>query len=333
MFGSTILDVAIGMVFVYLLISLICSALNETIETRLKNRSKDLEKGIVNLLGDPDLAKQIYEHPLVKALYPAGGDKPSYIPSRTFSLALWNLATTSAEEGKEAAAAVTRNLPAIRKVVAQLPNVDLRRALLTLIDEAGTDFDQARLNIEHWYDDAMDRVSGWYKRRSHKFLLAFGFAFAVALNIDSVRIADKLYLDTPRRNAIVATAQGYAAEVSKAGGRMPDKEIKENYAKIQELGLPIGWTENEFPASFGWKWLGVLGLKLVGLLLTGLAVSLGAPFWFDVLNKFMVVRSTIKPHEKSQETSSKDKRPPSGGAGGAGDGDGADPAKNKDGNA
>jgi hypothetical protein len=336
MFGSTILDVAIGMVFVYLLISLICSALNETVEAWLKNRSKDLEKGILNLLGDPGLVKQLYNHPLIKALYPQGGDKPSYIPSRTFSLALWNMATY-ARDGAEAASAVSRSLPEIRKTVAGLQDSQLKRALLTLMDEAGDDLEQARKNVERWYDDAMDRVSGWYKRRSQKFLLAFGFIFAVALNIDSVRIADKLYLDTPRRNAIVAAAQGYAAAADKKDSKVSTEEIKKNYETIQTLGLPIGWTKEEFSQAPGsewskWKWTGVLGLKLIGLFLTGLAVSLGAPFWFDVLNKFMVVRSTIKPQEKSQETPSKDKRPaptPTGGDGG--DGEEADPAKNKDG--
>jgi len=51
MFGSELLDVVIGMVFVFLLLSLICSAVNELLETRLKNRAGDLEKGITGLLG------------------------------------------------------------------------------------------------------------------------------------------------------------------------------------------------------------------------------------------------------------------------------------------
>jgi hypothetical protein len=308
MFGSTILDVAIGMVFVYLLISLICSALNETLEAKLKNRSKDLKKGISNLLGDDHLVDQIYAHPLVKALY-SGSDLPSYIPSQTFSLALWNLATY-AQEGKTAAVAVTRSLPEIRQAVALLPDNQLKTALLTLMDEAGNDVDRARRNVERWYDDAMDRASGWYKRRSQWFLLSFGLAFAVALNIDSVRIADKLYLDTPRRNAITAAAEGFAA-ASKAEGKIADDGLEKNYQKIQGLGLPIGWSADELPQSANaWTWTGIIVLKLVGLLLTALAVSQGAPFWFDVLNKFMIVRSTIKPHEKSEETPSKDKSAP-----------------------
>lgn len=313
MFGSTILDVAIGMVFVYLLISLICSSLNELIEARMKNRAKDLEKGITNLLGDHNLAQRLYAHPLVKALY-TQGDKPSYIPAETFSLALWNLATY-AQEGKDAAVAVTRSLPEIRKAVAGLPDEgglkDLKLALLTLMDEAGNDLDRARKNVERWYDDAMDRASGWYKRRTQWILLALGLAFAVALNIDSLKIADQLYLDTPRREAIVSAAQGYATAAGQKDNHPPAEVIEANYDKIKKLGFPLGWSRQDFPAdgSSGVDWLGVILLKLLGLLATALAVSLGAPFWFDVLNKFMVVRSTIKPHEKSGETPSKDKAP------------------------
>src|ERR1041385_2955072 len=90
MFGSQVIDVAIGMIFVYLLLSLICSAANELIEAKLKNRAKDLEAGIKNLLGNKALADQLYSHGLISGLFSQDKGKPSYIPSRTFTLALLN---------------------------------------------------------------------------------------------------------------------------------------------------------------------------------------------------------------------------------------------------
>ena len=54
MFNSTILDVAIGMIFVYLLLSLICSAAHEMIEYWLKKRASDLERGVRELLTTED---------------------------------------------------------------------------------------------------------------------------------------------------------------------------------------------------------------------------------------------------------------------------------------
>ena len=107
MFNSTILDVAIGMIFVYLLLSLMCSAANELIELWLKNRAADLERGIRELFNDRNrttgLVERIYSHPLVSGLFEKPYDAtrlnwfkrllglvnlPSYIPARNFALAL-----------------------------------------------------------------------------------------------------------------------------------------------------------------------------------------------------------------------------------------------------
>jgi hypothetical protein len=87
------------MIFTYLLLSLICSAINELIERQLKNRASDLEQGIRELLDDKDgtgMATQLYQHGMVNGLFkgdynPAAADKsnlPSYIPSRNFALAI-----------------------------------------------------------------------------------------------------------------------------------------------------------------------------------------------------------------------------------------------------
>jgi len=94
LFGSTLLEVAIGVVFVYLLLSLLCSALAELLESFIRFRARDLRKGIGKLLGNKAFAANLFNHPLVKPL----GETPSYIPARMFSLALWNLATTKAAE-------------------------------------------------------------------------------------------------------------------------------------------------------------------------------------------------------------------------------------------
>jgi hypothetical protein len=101
---------------------------------------------------------------------------------------------------------------------------------------------------------------------------------------------------------------------------------------LKDLHLPVGWddarlsfsrpkTQNEWFKNVIFPW--------VGWILTALAASLGAPFWFDVLNKVMVIRSTVKPHEKSPEESSEDRQKaegttvvvnPPGGTGGGGGG-------------
>jgi hypothetical protein len=98
LFGSTVLEVALGLMFVYLLLSLLCSAVREYIEAKLNSRAKYLQQGIRLLLNETDgtgmdLAEGLYSHGLVRPLYRNAAKLPSYIPSRTFALALWNNAT------------------------------------------------------------------------------------------------------------------------------------------------------------------------------------------------------------------------------------------------
>jgi hypothetical protein len=312
LFGSTLLEVAIGIIFVFLLVSLLCSALNELIEAWLKYRARYLEQGIRLLLSDPGLADALFNHPLVKPL----GENPSYIPARTFSLALWNIATTEAAKGQQAVAGVTQDVATIRALIGGLDEQkygNIKASLLSLIDEAGNDIDKARANVEGWYNDAMDRVSGWYKRRTHVILVVIGLVAAFALNIDTIQITKALLYNDTLRSSVATAAQEYAKSHASQQGAAGDPDaaqaetkIKTITADINALGLPIGWNDGGFPPDAYGRFL-----KLLGLILTGLAVSQGAPFWFDLLNKFIVIRSTVKPREKSQQEGTKDKKPSS----------------------
>jgi hypothetical protein len=321
--GSTVLEVAVGLLFVYLLLSLLCSAVAEYIEVRVNKRAEFLRKGIQLLLNDTsgkghDLAAQLYAHGLVRPFYRDGDKLPSYIPSRTFALALWNLATAAAPAGDGHAPArpvsgVTSDLGVIRDAVARhLPNEELKTALMTLIDEAQGDIEKARRNIEGWYEAMMDRVSGWYKRRAAKITLGLGLGIAAVVNADSISIANALARDSALRAAIVGAAERRVTLVrpAPAGDDTTEADrLRSAYNDVAGLGLPIGWSRTApptdpraIPATFG-DWM----LKVLGILLTAFAISQGAPFWFDLLNKFMVVRSTVKPAEKSQEQPSKDR--------------------------
>jgi hypothetical protein len=396
MFGSQILDVAIGMIFVFLLLSLMCSALNETIEARLKNRAKSLELGIRNLLGDDKLADDFYNHALIGALF-KDNQKPSYIPSRTFALALMNIVAPSAGDG-------SNPVQSFREAVSRIKDdsyaAPIKNALIALADDAQGDINKLRANIENWYDDTMDRVSGWYKRRTHTIIIFLGLGIAVALNADSAYIARNLANDAALRNSLVSAAQAFAAKekpasparpaqdvpATSAGGKgaapsdntsvpsnsnaeksanksggspsnsatvksngtppasgsppakrspsppstnaPPDSKVEqpsasaettfdENLRKISDLGLPIGWNIETSDAHLKWPglriwqpgvvtaWYEQIRFHWLGWILTALAISLGAPFWFDMLNKLIVVRSTVKPKEKSQDEPSK----------------------------
>lgn len=328
MFNSTVFDIVLGMVFIYLVLSLICTAAKEFIEGLTRMRANDLERGLKELLQDPTatgLVTQIYQHPLIDSLFQGdyspdpkrrkqiGSQLPTYIPARNFALALMNLIETDAHRSAaQAAGAPTapapRSIASLQQAIDESPllaqNTQVQQALRTLVHVADLDLNQARANIEGWFNSAMDRVSGWYKRRT-QFIVAFlGILLVVAANADTFAIGDALARDKALREALVNSSSEYE-KLTAAKGQQPLPPEKWSEAKVREfvsLGLPLGWSRTAFYETDPWVWI----KRVLGWMVTTLAISLGAPFWFDVLNKIMVIRSTVKPHEKSPEEKSRD---------------------------
>jgi len=312
----------------------------------MKKRATDLERGIRELLqpdsesGTKGIVQDIYDHPLVNGLY--GGtytesgiksaaryikrtQLPSYIPARNFALALMDIVMpdTSVTSTTGAGADPVSNL---RARLQSIENPRVQKALMSLVDSAAGDVARARANIEEWYNSSMDRVSGWYKRRSYIIVLVLGLLVAIAVNADSLLMVRRLASDRALRDSLVASANVYAQEAAKTNATTPPDplpttkctqlcadetpqcKLKKTECEIGALGLPLGWSSRSDP-RLNWSGNslgGHLQDHLFGWLLTALAISLGAPFWFDVLNKVIVIRSTVIPKEKSQEDKSKD---------------------------
>ena len=86
MLDNPIIDVAIGLVFFYVTLSLVCSSIQEIIASLLGLRSRNLKKGIENLIGN-EYAQMMYEHPLIKGMRKPN-KLPSYIKPELFSTVL-----------------------------------------------------------------------------------------------------------------------------------------------------------------------------------------------------------------------------------------------------
>ena len=178
---------------------------------------------------------------------------------------------------------------------------DARRAAVAEADaiarQARVEIDRFRAALERSFDEVMDRASGWYKRRVHLFLLVISLALVGGINADSFAIGQRLWKDKALRTAVVAqannTLQAAQAEntpnakkpkcLQVAKGEEPQTAAQKAGAcvdEVEELGIPLGWSKATNPHG-RWGWLG----KVVGLLVTALALSLGAPFWFDLLGK------------------------------------------------
>jgi hypothetical protein len=365
--GSVVLDAAIGMVFIYLLLSLIASTLQEMLVAFLQARSANLHRGMLSLFSEESieegttLVDSIYNHGLVRGLYQDHGFNPddptsptmvpskwnrmrawlqkkigiapqsdvqfvtdplmlpSYIPSRTFALAMIDILNRDKFNGNP----VQNITDFLSQHHWQFRNNKAVQAMLSLSITAGSDVDKFRGNLENWYNDSMDRASGWYKKNTQATLLILGILLAVVFNVDSIHIGRTLWLDRDARSGMVAAAEQYVKNPPADQPKALSDRLKKTAADFESVSgdlLPVGWKSGDFPSpawrTWPWKWTWAWSLtwaefliyfeRVSGWLITAVAISLGAPFWFDTLNKFMVVRSTIKPQEKSQTEASKD---------------------------
>ena len=150
MFGSLMLDVAIGMALVYLLLSFVATAVREGIESWMKDRATFLRRGISELLRDETLTTDLFNHPQISALYrgsyeeaKASKQLPSYIPSRNFALALMDIAVRGRDSNsaiESSAGSAPLSISAIRQNVSRIGNPGVQRVVLSAIDLSGGDF-------------------------------------------------------------------------------------------------------------------------------------------------------------------------------------------------
>jgi len=350
---SDALEVAIGLTFVFLLVSLAMTAVVEFIESLLRTRGRGLHDGLVEMLGDPkklesglSAARAIYDHPLVQGLFIGRFEAalknrrlPSYIPSRSFALALIDQVLAGRINAARSAsiASVPGHAPIgeqLALAAERIDNEQLRRAVLLAVQVGGNDLERVSRHIEQWFDSAMERVGGRFKRKSQHQLFWLGLATALLLNVNTLTIAESLTKDSSLRRAVVAQLEATPPQalmlqaatplpLPLADGAAPAPQpapdsgagnaaanARQALDNLDQLGLPLGWS----PAAQK-SLMHPLGLRdghptnalagtlqiVLGYLITALAVSLGAPFWFDVLNRLMVIRSTLKPGEKNRQ--------------------------------
>jgi hypothetical protein len=277
--------------------------------------------------------------PLISKFAKRGkNNQPSYLSRTNFSRALLILLSDGNQDHI--------NLADIRKTIQNMPEGDTKRILLAYLKDAGDSLARFRAYLETWYDEMMDRASGWYKRRVQYWLVGIGFVLALLFNADPFVITKRLAADPEARKNLVAMADAYRKQLVlvtdstglgserhvrrmlnptkdprlealliKHGTSTQDSLLVANlYANQKQIAalanedlaaastvVGMGWGEaNLMPAGQEPRqkayWL---GSKLLGLLITALAVSLGAPFWFDLLNKVMNIRGAgVKPEEK-----------------------------------
>lgn len=256
--------------------------------------------------------RAFYEHPIIYSLSKPGA-MPSYIPNNDFIVALFDLLNKAGKTGDTPQEKIT--LENIKRGIENINQPALKARLNSLLDtaqinkkkDAPIEIEDFRNAVSTWFNDTMDRGRSWYKRQMQFIAIMCGLVIAIVLNADTLGLSISLWQNAILRESVSQAAVVYAEK----GDTLNAKEAQE---QLLNLGLPIGWSfevadtdpsttddPRDFPSTAG-GWVA----KMIGLVLTGFAISQGSQIWFDLMNRLINLRSTgLKPDAEDQ--SSKDK--------------------------
>lgn len=353
------LEIIISLAGIYLLYSLLGTIVQEFIAQICGLRARMLVKGIERMLDRVSpgstigrffrnpretvmrvfhpstyrpVTNSFYNQPSITFLGKSSFySKPSYLEGSNFSATLLRMLRGRNFDGTQS------QINLIRESIVNnhlgFDDQTLQR-FCDILSESYNDIEKFRAGIENWYNETMDRVSGWYKRQSQLILFFIGLVVAVMFNVDSIEIAGKLSKDDNLRAQMVQYAGTLSdsykspsnnfysyfnnegqSDTTKQKNTLDSINVKYEFLKLiykqadsvnNMLGL--GWMHKDttvaskigscktahkkhyifnrtIPQNSPWR-------ALLGWIITALAISLGAPFWFDLLNKIIKLRSS-----------------------------------------
>jgi hypothetical protein len=410
---NNILLLLISLVFIYAVLSILVSILTEAWNHRSKIRGIFLKDSIYKMLKDPlnkDYGYLFYNHITISGLKSAPDKLPHYISSRMFAEVLIDIIAQQAVHNRkvqvildetgnkqyqldttEVSSDIIKRFQLGLNTMNTSPFTDLLQSFLDKSKNESSenegDYSKLKAHIEQWFNDYMDRVSGWYKTKQQRKFLVVGFVVAISLNVDSLHLLKVLSLDDNLKDRLVASAEQTVDNLKKDSTMRSDlgfllqstiivkskddvnytafdsidaakiqrmihkldssSRIKNGIAKkeirqldsainmVAELNIPIGWSRTVAPASWwsgndkqakevsfsiaqnsknpglidymahrnSWSW-GNFFKYLLGIAISGISLSFGAPFWFDILTKFVNVRRSGKIPEGDKSSKS-----------------------------
>ncbi|HJQ60061.1 MAG TPA: hypothetical protein VJ890_24355, partial [Vineibacter sp.] len=277
------IDVGIGLILMYLLLSLLVTALNELVAQFGSIRARHLESALKHMLdlrlSDGDAANlKLFEEIRNSPTFQIAGEiattegtgaaaRPSYISAKTFLALLREAIPKLNLQDKDGNVLDLKTTGDLNALIDALPNNSgLKTALTAVVGDMSAAAQDVEKRIGAWFDGMMERATGAYKRWMATFSLLFGLALAVGFNCDTLRVADGLAKSPELRAAVAQLAESVNKRCTGADGKPVLAEpacsdARKNLAALQ--ALPIGWQH-----EIGW-------LSIIGWLITGLAVSLG----------------------------------------------------------
>ena len=306
MLNTAILDIVIALAFTYFILALMVSSINEGISNVLNMRGNMLKKSLFNMFykSDDEQAqngadvtkeakkdvdedwqkslKKMLDCPHIDALRTKADKFPKHIPPKNFVLAMMQFLqeqTNSKDENN----LLTQLKDQLDKDAIPMIKGKFKTKLLGFIDKAQGDIEKFKTEIEDFYNNSVNHLKDWYRRKVKLLMFLYGLIIALAFNVDTFYIGKVLWQNPAEATEFLTTIQQY--NESKKNTNTPTdstiqkieqntlRDISKNYKAIKPL--PIGWNKQKVKETKGF-W--TIMHKVFGWLITAMAVSLGAPF-------------------------------------------------------
>jgi hypothetical protein len=287
---NAILEVVIGLVMTWLVVSATTSQIQEFVAELTGLRARFLRKRIEEMFHDDETDKpveRLYSHSLIRSLETHGafGQKrpPADIPKQIFAQVVVELYPNVPSADEEKRVKELKEVIGIRRNTSVVPvkSPSVLKTLMPKQDPQGINYPK---NVEDWFDAKMSEASKMYRKNVAVISFLVGLIIAVSFNVDSIHIADQLWKDPTLRQAIVVQAENVA--------KVDEGNLDNILLNIDKLALPIGYgTPSTSEGQQNYRYL--------GWLVTALAASQGAPFWFDILRNLTGLKKS-EPTQKQK---------------------------------
>lgn len=308
---STILDVALGVVFVFIIFSTVASGIHEFIARMLATRSKQLWRALGVMLDDMPTPERRMDQAKTAALgltgkrdarpersastevTADGADDERTTSQKLFAHDLINGLDNTAKRGRTRLSHIEPDVfsralldvvsgnetledtRAARRAIGALKSSRLKNELTAVARHADNDIQKLRDDLGRWFDIHMEALTQAYRRRTRWWLFLVGLIVAVGFNVDAIRVTNGFYEDDALRALVVAEAESLVGECTFTNGN-PDEECKTKIEAASEaLELPLWWGDDAQ----------VDALSIIGWIIAAAAIAQGGPFWFDVLRR------------------------------------------------
>lgn len=300
------INIIIGLILVLLLFSLLTSTVMEVIAALLSLRAHHLRYTLHNMLGEK--LEDFIQHPLFRQL--------SFATNRRKNLTLYSLPSWISKESFTTILKDILNAKDPNRLVNSIENMkegDTKQMLEFLIRNTGMDLKAFEEQSGKWFNEVMERATEWYKRRLKWWLFGVGLVLAAIFNADTIRIYQNISTNTTAREYLVAMAEDIANRTDTLDVNAEPVSVEASIeklnnllqSKIEPLRSPLGLGWNfESQQNWFYFWL----LKIAGLLITAVAVTFGAPFWFDLLRKILAIKGSINGKEASNNANNQEEK-------------------------